>query len=73
MKIVTMTILMGFPTFEDGIQETIVTVHKDELHVIDYYIDSVIVDGCNEYIILRDGVPFRWSMTDNRGVTHESR
>jgi hypothetical protein len=73
MKPVTITILRGYPTFEDGTEETTLTVHTDELQVIDYYIEYVIVDGCEEYIILRDGVPFRWSMTDNKGVTHEAR
>ena len=70
---VTITILVGSPTFEDGIEETTVTIHKDDLQMIGYYVEFVIEDGCNEYIILRDGIPFKWSMTDRQGVTHEAR
>jgi len=73
MKSVTITILVGSPTFEEGMEQTTVTVHKDDLQMIEYYIEFVIVDGCNEYIILRDGIPFKWSMTDSQGVTHEQR
>ena len=73
MKPVTITILVGSPTFEEGTEQTTVTVHKDDLQMIDYYIEFVIVDGCNEYIILRDGIPFKWCMTDTQGVTHEQR
>lgn len=73
MKPITITILRGSPTFEDGTDETTLTIYKDELQMIEYYIEFVVVDGWEEYIILRDGVPLRWAMTDNRGVTYESR
>jgi len=39
MKSVTITILVGSPTFEEGMEQTTVTVHKDDLQMIEYYIE----------------------------------
>lgn len=71
MKTYRIQIIVGSPIFEDGVDETILTVHKDELQMIDFYIECLLSDGEREYIVLVDSVPTRWAMTDRKGVTHE--
>ena len=68
---ITFTFFVGSPIFEDGLTETSITIHKDDLAKIDFYIEYIIEDNCNEYIILRDGIPYKWAMTDCKGDTYE--
>ena len=68
---ITFTFFLGSPTFEEGLYQFTTLVFEDELEVIENYIESKIEAGSDEYIILRDGIPFKWSMTDCKGDTHE--
>ena len=63
-KPVTYTILLD--KWGAGFEKTEVTVHCDELQMIDYYLEFVVIGDGTDYIILVDGVPKRWNLGGRR-------
>ncbi len=62
----TIRIEAGQVTFIEGISVTVIEVKKDELGMIDYYIEALENDVV-EYIISVNGVPSAWRLFDIGG------
>ena len=62
----TIRIEAGQVTFIEGISVTVIEGKKDELGMIDYYIEALENDVV-EYIISVNGVPSAWRLFDIGG------
>lgn len=64
---ITVLIQFGDTVFDDGYNEVKFICDRQDLHVIEYYVDDMEYYQ-NEYIMFIDGVPVRWSLWyDGRG------